>query len=189
MLYINRWMRSLLPSASSTRKCPPLKSSNLLSVSWNPGHPLPDNERVDVVCALIGLNRLQIAHVAHDRVFVRYPVRTQQVPADSGAFQRDSDVVALQHGNVRGIRPAGILQLGHMVRQQLRLADLRDHPGQFLLHQLMGGYRFVIELLPCKRVAASRFKAIHRRSQNAPTDTESRLREAGESGFQPLASG
>src|SRR5271165_6054156 len=41
-----------------------------LAVRRHACHSFADHQRVDVVCAFIRLHRFQIAHVAHDGVFV-----------------------------------------------------------------------------------------------------------------------
>ena len=45
----------------------------------NPRNRLADDQSVDVVRTLVGLHRLEVCHVAEDRVFVRHPVRAQNV--------------------------------------------------------------------------------------------------------------
>src|SRR2546425_5652916 len=42
-------------------------------------HALPDDQRVDVVGALVGLHRLEIRHVAEDGILVGHAVRAQNV--------------------------------------------------------------------------------------------------------------
>jgi hypothetical protein len=72
---------------------------------------------------------------------------------------------------------------------KLRFGDFGDHPGQFFLHQLVAGQRFVVELLAQHGVGARGFVAIHGRADHAPADAVAGLRETGERGFQSFRAG
>src|SRR6185503_11535882 len=50
-----------------------------LLIRRNSGHALPQDQGVDVVRSLVGLDRFQVHHVAHDRVVVCDAVATQNV--------------------------------------------------------------------------------------------------------------
>src|SRR5216684_4530974 len=66
----------------------------------NPGHALPDDQRVHVVGAFVGLYRFQVHHVAHDGVVVGDAVGAQDIAGEAGALEGHPDVVALRHGDV-----------------------------------------------------------------------------------------
>ena len=83
-----------------------------------------------------------------------------------------------------GLELALVLQAARVQRQQLRLGDLSDHPGQLLLNQLMGGDGPVVELLADHGVLPRRLIAIHGGAEHAPADAVARLGEAAERAFQ-----
>ena len=105
-----------------------------LAIGRNSGDALTNDQRVDVVGSFIGLHRFEIAHVAHDGIFVHNAVCAQQIAAEAGAFESDGDIVALQHGDVSSLHFAGVLQLRHLHCEQLAFGDFGDHPGEFFLH-------------------------------------------------------
>lgn len=69
---------------------PPLNSVN----SWRlhsyecifPSHILPQDERVHLVGAFIGDDRLKVRHMAHDRVHTQNAVATQDLPSRTRHF-------------------------------------------------------------------------------------------------------
>ena len=68
------------------------------------------NEVVDVMCAFVSFYRLQIGHVAHDRVFVKDTVCTVDVSRNSSNLKSDVNVVHLRKGNLFG-EPGAIVFL------------------------------------------------------------------------------
>src|SRR5208337_1151486 len=76
------------------------------SVSRNPGNVLADNQSVNVVGALVGDDRFQVHHVAHDGVVFSDAVGAQDVTGDACAFQGHPHVVALGQGDVLTFRLA-----------------------------------------------------------------------------------
>ena len=58
---------------------------------------------MDVVRPLVGEDRLEVAHVAHDRVLERDPVAAEDVAATLRDLERRAHVVALDHAHV--LRP------------------------------------------------------------------------------------
>src|SRR5437763_11969053 len=56
-----------------------------------------DDQRVDVVRPLVGVDRLQVEHVADDRVLGGDAVAAEDLPRQARAIQGDADVVALGH--------------------------------------------------------------------------------------------
>ena len=148
-----------------------------------------EDQGVDVVRPLVGVDRLQVDHVAEYRVVASDPVRPQDVPRLARRLQRQPDVVLLEHGDVVVPGPALVLEPPHLQRQQLPLADLGQHPDQFLLHKLMRGDGLVGELLALLRVVERGFVAFHRRPEAAPADPVARLRQAIQRRLQPLRLG
>src|SRR5271165_5019345 len=66
----------------------------------NPRHARPDNQRVNVVCALIRFHRFQIHQMPHDRVIVSHSVGSEDVAGQARALQRHPDIVSLRHRDV-----------------------------------------------------------------------------------------
>src|SRR5271170_7239736 len=60
-------------------------------------HVLPNNQRVNVMGALVRLHRLKIHHVPHDGVLVRNARRSKNVPRHPRTLQRHPDIVLLSH--------------------------------------------------------------------------------------------
>ena len=69
-------------------------------VGGDPRDPLAEDQRVDVVGALVGLHGLEVHHVAADRVLVGDAVRAEHVARHARDLERPVDVVALAHRDV-----------------------------------------------------------------------------------------
>ena len=69
------------------------------------GDALADDEGVHVVRALVGLDGLQIQHVAHDRIVIGDAVGSENVAGFASTLERHPDVVALGHGDVLVVEP------------------------------------------------------------------------------------
>ena len=89
---------------------------------------------MDVVGTLVGFYSLEITQVTHQRVLVHDAVRAKQVACCAGAIEGDGDVVAFEHGHMRGVESPFVLQARGVECQQLRFRDFGDHVGQLLLH-------------------------------------------------------
>ena len=74
----------------------------------------------------------------------------------------------------------GVFEPSHLQDQKLPLGDLVDHPGQFLLHQLVRGNGLVPELLAQQRVLERTIVTGHGGADGAPGDAVSRLVQAHE---------
>ena len=81
-----------------------------------------------------------------DRILVRDAVGAEEVAGQAGGLQGDVDVVHLAHRDVMRFQFALILQPSHLQREELSFGDLGDHPGQFVLHELMRRDRLSAEL-------------------------------------------
>ena len=122
--------------------------------------------------------------MAHDAVIIDNPVGAQNVARLPRGFEGDPYIVHLQHGDVAGIRLAQVFQAPDMKRQQLRLHNLRDHPGQLFLYQLVRGDRLVRELFPCFRILERCVVASHRGANRPPADPVARLIQAAQRSAQ-----
>src|SRR3977135_3726628 len=69
-------------------------------VSGDPGYTLPDHQGVNMVGSFVGLHRLQIAHMTHDRILVHDPVGPQQIPGLAGGLLGPGQHVAFEAGKI-----------------------------------------------------------------------------------------
>src|ERR1035441_10061035 len=139
-----------------------------------------------MVRSLVSPDGFQIAKVTHDWIFVGNSVGAEEIAADAGAIEGDGDIITLEHGNVCRSEFAAVLEASSLDGQELRLGDLGDHPGEFLLNELVGGGATVVELLARGAIGARGFVAIHGGADDAPADAEARLGEAGKRRFEAL---
>src|SRR4029077_9275790 len=92
--------------ASNEKTCaePALLRRNIWSsskVSGNPCNALADHQAMNVMGALISVDRLEVVHVPHDAVIVDDAVGAQNVARLAGSFHGHPHVVHLEHGDVR----------------------------------------------------------------------------------------
>ena len=85
----------------------------------NPGDGRPDDQRMDVVGTLVGLDRFQIHHVAHDGVVVGDAVGAEDVAREPCALQRHPDVVPLSHRDVVMLGLAFVFEAADLQYQKL----------------------------------------------------------------------
>ena len=64
------------------------------------GNVRSDNQRMNIMRALVRLHRFQVHQVPHDGVVVGDSVRSQNVPSQPSTLQSHPHIVFLQHGNV-----------------------------------------------------------------------------------------
>ncbi len=124
---------------------------------------------MDVVGALVGVDRLQVHDVADHVVLVGDAVAAVHVPRRAGDVQRLAAVVALEHGNVLHRKPILIEQAAHPEAALEAQGDLRLHVGELFLDQLVGRER-APELLPLERVGARCMPAEFRSPHGTPGD-------------------
>src|ERR1700679_2766248 len=79
-------------------------------IGGDSGQMLAQNQTVDVVRALVGFDRLQIHHVAHDGVVFGDAVGAQNVARQAGGFKSHPDIVALGHRDVLMSDFTGVFQ-------------------------------------------------------------------------------
>src|SRR5438874_353776 len=135
--------RSLPP-----RKTPPHTRSRVRRVA---GHILADDQRMDFVGALVGVDALEIDHVAEDRVLEADAVGAEDAASRAGNLEGHRDVGALAEADLLRPQAAGVLQAAELERQELALGEAGQHVDELLLRELERGDR-AIELLPQLRV-------------------------------------
>src|SRR4029077_2847731 len=89
-------------------------------VSGNPRNAFADDQAMDVMRALVSVDRFEIVHVAHNAVIVDDAVGPQNVPRLASGFHGHPHVVHLQHGDVGWVHLVLVFSSAHMQRQQLR---------------------------------------------------------------------
>src|SRR5437762_6808235 len=123
----------------------------LLHERLDAGLGAAEDQRVDVVGALVGVHRFEVAHHAHDMEFVGDAVAAVHVAGDAGDVESLAGVVALHQRN-RGRRSlAGLQHAAERQRAAKAERDLGLHVGELLLHQLIGGER-AVELLAVEHI-------------------------------------
>src|SRR2546426_8382397 len=145
----------------------------------------PDDEGMDVVRALVRVDRLQIHHVTDHRVLVNDSGGAQDVARQPGGVERHLDVVHLRHRDLLWPDLAGVLQPAQLQTEELRLGDLRDHPDELLLDELERRDRLA-ELDPLLGVLERPVVTRHRRAHRAPGDALARLIETAQRAAEPL---
>src|SRR5688572_17464005 len=74
------------------------------------GDVLPDDQRVNVVRALVGVDALEVQHVAAALVLVGHAVRAEDVAGIAGDVARDRAVVPLRKRDLPGRQPIRFLE-------------------------------------------------------------------------------
>ena len=94
-------------------------TSDALNKGGDAGDALADDQAMNVVGALVGVDGFEVVHVAHDAVIVHDAVGAQDVARLAGGFQGHPHVVHFQHGDVRGrgavLRPSAGRRAGPAV--------------------------------------------------------------------------
>src|SRR6185312_9979647 len=160
-----------------------------LFVCGDSGDAFADDEGMDMIGAFVRAHGFEIAEVAHYGIFGGDAVGAEEVARLTGAIGGGGDVGALEHGDMRGFETAGVFEARALDGEELRLGDGGDHGRELLLHELVGGERFVIELRAGNGVGTRGFVAIHGGADDAPADAIARLRETSERGLQSFGFG
>ncbi len=114
---------------------------------------LTQDQRVDVVGPLVGVDRLHVGHVAHRGVFIGDSVASKHLAGDPRLIASHLDVVAFGHRDLLRAQLAAFLQLREPMGKQLARRDLRGHLRELALLELEAPDGFV-ELLAVGRVLA-----------------------------------
>ena len=144
---------------------------------------------MDVVGSLIGFDGFQIHEVAHDGVVVSDTVGAKDVAGHAGALDCHGDVVLLGHGDVLKGDFALILEAADLEGEQLGFGDLSDHPGEFLLDELVAGDRLAAKLLSLLSVLQGGVVAGHGCTDRAPADAVARLAETHKRRLEAVGAG
>src|SRR5215467_4700278 len=178
-------------STSRTSASSSAISTRMNAPSWSEperveaGDVPADDEGMDVVRALVGVDGLQIHHVADHRMLVDDAGGAQDVTGQPRRVERDLHVVHLGHRNLLRAHLLQIFQSAELQAQELRLGDLGDHPDELLLHELERRDRLA-ELDALLRVLERPIVAAHRGADGAPRDAVARLVETAQRAAQAL---
>ena len=85
------------------------------------GDALADDQAMNVMRALVGVNRFEVVHVAHDGVIVHDAVCAHNSSSFARSFQRHPNVIHFQHGDVREVHFAGIFSASNVQRENCAL--------------------------------------------------------------------
>src|SRR5688572_6863399 len=175
----------------SSRMKPAAASSEIgsrsirLAEGLDPGLRPAEDQGVDVVRALVGIDNFEIYHMADHAELVRDAVAAQHVARRARDVQRLAAGVALHD---RGDLGRGRALVLHAPQAQAALQAERDlglHVGELLLHQLVGGER-PAELLAVQDIASCSKPTIFSGAEGTPGDAVARRVQAGERPFQAL---
>src|SRR2546429_97547 len=139
----------------------------------------PEDQRVDIVRAFVGIDHLQVDDVADDAELVGDAVAAQHIAREARDLERLAARVALHD---RGDLDRGAAFVLHAPEAQAALqaeGDLGLHVGELLLDQLVRGQR-PAELLALEDVSPGAVPAVLGGAERAPGDAVARRIEAGE---------
>src|SRR5215204_4580461 len=144
----------------------------------------PEDQRVNVVGALVGVHGLEVLRHAHDVVLLLDAVAAVHVAGLAGDVERLAAVVALDQRDRLGRELALVEEAPGPERGVQAERDLGLHVGELLLHELRLRER-AAELLALERVLPRRVPAELGRAHGAPGDAVAGPVEAAERAFQP----
>src|SRR5205085_11621438 len=113
----------------------------------NSCHALANDKRVDVMGALVSLDRLKIGHMAEDGVLARDAGCAQYVARHAGALESHPDVIAFGHRDVLLPHLLLIFHAADWQHEQLHFRDRAYHSGSFALYPLARGDGLLVYLL------------------------------------------
>src|SRR5216684_7405131 len=145
----------------------------------------PQDQGMDVVSALIGVDRLEVHHVADHVVLVRDAVAAMHVAGGAGDVERLAAIVALQDRDHFGGVAARILEPPEAQARVQTKGDFGLHVDELLLDQLVGGER-AAELPALERIVARGVPAELGGAERPPSYPIARAVEAGERAAQPF---
>ena len=139
----------------------------------------PQDQRVDIARAFVGVHRLQVHHVADDMEFVGDAVAPVHVARHAGDVQGGGAGIALDQRDHLGRRSALIEQAAHAQGALQAEADVAHHIRQLELDQLIGCERLA-KLMPVQRILPCRMPAELGGAKRAPGDAVARAIQAAE---------
>mmetsp|Transcript_55833 Transcript_55833/g.147605 ORF Transcript_55833/g.147605 Transcript_55833/m.147605 type:complete len:211 (+) Transcript_55833:209-841(+) len=148
----------------------------------------PENQRVDVVGALVGVDCLEIAGVPHDVALVGHAVAAQHVAGLSRDVEGLAARVALHHGDELGGAPVLLHQPAHAEDGLITQANLSGHIGELALHELVCSQRGP-ELPSLQCVVPCDTKAGLGSPESTPGQAKPAQIEAGQRGAQTTGAG
>src|SRR5579884_3238727 len=104
---------------------------------------LTNDERMNVVCTLVGEDRLQVVRVAADRIFQGNSIGTKNSSCFTRSFERLSDIVALGNRNLYWVQQALVFEPSELEGEQLCFDEFSCHDRQFLLDKLEASDRTI----------------------------------------------
>src|SRR5579859_555416 len=131
------------------------------------GDGAAEDQGVDVMGPLVGVDRFQVRGVAHHVVLAADPVAAMHVPRHPGDLQGLAAIVALHQTDRLGNPGPLVDQPAEGQRALEAESDLREHVGQLLLHQLTRG-QGLAEHLTRGDVVPRRVQAELRRPHRPP---------------------
>ena len=96
---------------------------------------------MDFVRALIGIDRLQVQHVADDWEFERNAAGAMDGTRHTGDFERLGYAIFLGHAHLVGGQAVLVFEAGEVVIHELALGNLQGHVDELFLDELLAGNR------------------------------------------------
>ena len=140
------------------------------------------NQSMHIMCAFIGVDRLQINGMSHDMIFLRDAIAAMHVARGAGNIQRLADIIALHDRHHFWGKPPLIHQPADPQASLIAKRNFALHIGQFFLVKLVGGQRFV-KLVAFKTIGMGRVQAELRYTHRAPANAIARPVEAAKRPF------
>src|SRR5436309_167224 len=103
-----------------------------------PREGLPEDEGVNIVRSLVGVDGLDVAQMPARLELVGDAVGTQNLPRQAGALAGDPDVGPLAEGNLRCRHLTCFLQTTAPQGKKVRHGDHGGHPRQLLMWAVEG---------------------------------------------------
>lgn len=144
-----------------------------------------EDQCVDIMGTLVGVDSLQVHDVADDVVFVADTVASEHVTGVAGDIQGLAARVALDHGDHLGGDLALILQTANLQAGLETQGNLSVGIGHLLLHQLEAGQGDT-ELLAVQGVVSGLGQAELGSTEGTPGNTEAGVVQASERSLETV---
>ena len=139
---------------------------------------------MDIVRALVSIDRFQVGHMPHRVVLDENSVCAQKSPGLAGDVAGHIDVGAFSQGDLLRCHRARVLEPAELDAQKLALGDVGQHVGESDLLDLLSADRLA-EHQALLRVTPGFVEAGHSGADRAERDPETRLGETLERALQP----